>query len=99
MAHLSTRGADAAVMDGASADAETFYELGMTYSVGGSVPADFISAHKWFNIAAMKGKSDAIRLRQEIAANMSATDIAAAQRAARAWLIAHDRDCGAAEAA
>ena len=99
MARLEMPDADAGNAGGKPADADTFYQLGIMYSIGGSVPADFISAHKWFNIAAMKGKSDAIRLRQEIAANMSAADIAAAQRAARAWLIAHDRDCGAAEAA
>ena len=99
MARLEMRDADAADPGGQPANADTFYQLGIMHSIGGSVPADFISAHKWFNIAAMKGKSDAIRLRQEIAANMSAADIAAAQRAARAWLIAHDQSCGAAAAA
>jgi uncharacterized protein len=98
MAHLKMRDADAADAGGQPANADTFYQLGIMYSIGGSLPADFIAAHKWFNIAAMKGKSDAIRLRQEIAANMSAADIAAAQRAARAWLIAHDQSCRAAAA-
>lgn len=69
--------------------ADGFYELGMMYAVGEQVPADFVSAHKWFNIAALKGRSDAIRLRQEIAQQMSAAEIAAAQRAARAWLGMH----------
>ena len=61
----------------------------MMYSVGNSVPADYVAAHKWFNIAAMKGNKDAIRLRQEIAAGMSPREIAEAQRAARAWLTSH----------
>lgn len=69
--------------------ADLFYELGMRYSVGNSVPTDLVAAHKWFNIAALKGSQDAIRLRQEIAASMSAAEIAAAQRAARDWLTAH----------
>jgi TPR repeat protein len=99
MARLEMCDADAAAVGGKPANADTFYQLGMMYSIGGSVPADFISAHKWFNIAAMKGKRDAIRLRQEIAANMSAADISAAQHAARAWIIAHDQNSGAAEAA
>jgi TPR repeat protein len=68
---------------------DVFYELGIRYSVGNCVPADLVAAHKWFNIAALKGCKEAIRLRQEIAANMSAADIAAAQRAARDWLTAH----------
>jgi TPR repeat protein len=50
------------------------------------VPIDYITAHKWFNLAAMQGNSDAARLRQEIAEQMSNADIAAAHRAARAWL-------------
>jgi TPR repeat protein len=75
--------------DGAAlgeAGADVFYELGMMYSVGRSVPTDFVSAHKWFNIAALKGNTDAIRLRRELAEQMSEAEIATAQRAARAWL-------------
>ena len=70
----------------APAGADTFFELGMMYSVGRSVPIDFVSAHKWFNLAAMRGNADAIRLRREIADQMSAAEVAEAQRAARAWL-------------
>jgi TPR repeat protein len=68
------------------APADTFFELGMMYSVGRSVPIDFVSAHKWFNLAAMRGNADACRLRREIADQMSEAEIAQAQRAARAWL-------------
>lgn len=64
----------------------TLFDLGMMYSVGRSVPVDFITAHKWFNLAAMQGNREATRLRQEIAAQMSDAEIATAQRAARAWL-------------
>ena len=71
---------------GANAGADVFFELGMMYSTGRSVPADFVSAHKWFNIAAIKGNRDAIRLRREIAELMSEGEIAAAQRAARDWM-------------
>jgi TPR repeat protein len=69
--------------------ADSFFELGMMYSIGRSVPVDYVTAHKWFNLAAMRGNEDAIRLRREIANQMSETDIAAAQRAARAWLKAN----------
>lgn len=68
------------------ANADVFYELGMMYSTGRSVPADFVAAHKWFNIAALKGNRDAIRLRREIAELMSEGEVAAAQRAARDWM-------------
>jgi uncharacterized protein len=66
--------------------ADSFFELGMMYSVGRSVPIDYVSAHKWFNLAAMRGNQDAIRLRREVASQMSMAQIAEAQRAARAWL-------------
>jgi TPR repeat protein len=69
--------------------AEQFYRLGMMYSTGQSMPDDMVSAHKWFNIAAMSGYKDAAQLRHEIAAEMSESEIAAAQRAARAWLTRH----------
>ncbi|ARQ01770.1 SEL1-like repeat protein [Pseudorhodoplanes sinuspersici] len=69
--------------------ADTYYELGIRYSVGNMVETDLIAAHKWFNLAAMKGSKEAVQLRQEIAANMSPADIAAAQRAARDWLTKH----------
>jgi TPR repeat protein len=69
--------------------ADTFYELGLMYSIGRSVPVDYVLAHKWFNLAAMRGNQDAIRLRREVADQMSETEIAAAQRAARAWFKAH----------
>jgi len=65
------------------ANGDMFFELGMMYSTGRSVPTDLVSAHKWFNLAAMRGNSEAIRLRLEIAAEMSDAEIAEAQRAAR----------------
>jgi TPR repeat protein len=73
----------------APAGADAFFQLGMMYSIGRSVPVDLVSAHKWFNIAALRGNQDAIRLRREVADQMSEQDIAAAQRAARAWMTAH----------
>jgi TPR repeat protein len=45
-----------------------------------------VSAHKWFNLAAMHGHKQAGVRRVEIAAEMSESEIAAAQRAARDWL-------------
>jgi len=66
--------------------ADTYYQLGIRYWVGDGVAVDLIAAHKWFNLAALKGSEDAAQSRQELAANMSPGDIALAQRAARTWL-------------
>lgn len=71
------------------ADADKLIQLGMMYSTGNSVPADMVAAHKWFNIAALRGSATARKLRLEIAGEMSETEIAVAQRAARAWLTKH----------
>ena len=65
---------------------DMLFELGMMYSVGRDAPVDLVAAHKWFNLAAVKGNAEAIRLRREIASQMSDAEIAVAQRAARDWL-------------
>jgi TPR repeat protein len=86
MARFELSESNYSVLGEGAVNASTLFELGMMYSVGRSVPLDYITAHKWFNLAAMQGNRDAARLRQEIAQQMSAVEIAAAQRAARAWL-------------
>jgi uncharacterized protein len=79
----------AATLLHAMPDAERFFKLGMMCSTGQSLPLDMVSAHKWFNIAGALGMKDAVRLRNEIAAQMSSREIATAQRAARQWLTPH----------
>jgi TPR repeat protein len=70
-------------------NADECFVLGMNYSAGVGVAIDLVAAHKWFNIAAMRGHRDAARLRREIAEQMSDSEIGCAQRAARDWLKAH----------
>ena len=65
------------------------FSMGMVFSSGAGVPIDLVQAHKWFNIAAMRGHKDAAQLRREIAEQMSDSEIGCAQRAARDWLKAH----------
>jgi len=68
---------------------ESLYELGMMYCIGRDVEVDLVSAHKWLNLAALRGNDDAKTVRSEISAEMSADDIAEAQRQARSWLQLH----------
>jgi hypothetical protein len=86
MARFEVMGVDNAMLGEANASSDVLFQLGMMYSTGSSVPTDYVSAHKWFNLAAMRGNEDAVRLRREVAEQMSERDIAAAQRAARDWL-------------
>ena len=69
--------------------ADALYELGLAYCVGRGVDADVIEAHKWFNLAALKGSAAAREYRAELAREMSKTEIADAQRRARQWLQQH----------
>lgn len=66
---------------------DMLFELGIMCSVGRDMPVDLIAAHKWFNLATIKGNLEAVRLRREIAYQMSDAEIAAAQRAACDWLV------------
>ena len=89
MANIELAAVNDAIMDETVTDADGCFSLGMIYSAGAGVAVDLVQAHKWFNIAAMRGNSDAARLRREIAEQMSDSEIGCAQRAARDWLKNH----------
>ena len=72
-----------------SANGDVLFDLGMMFSTGRSGMVDLVAAHKWFNLAALKGRVDAIPLRREIAEQMSEDQIAMAQREARTWISLH----------
>jgi TPR repeat protein len=73
----------------ACANGDVLFDLGMLYASGRSGLVDLVAAHKWFNLAALKGRVDAISLRREVAELMSDVEIAMAQREARAWMTTH----------
>jgi len=72
---------------GASPDA--LFQLGLQYAIGRGVASDPVSAHKWFNLAALRGNEAAKTYRAEIASEMSKAEVAEAQRQAREWLRGH----------
>ena len=72
-----------------SPSVDIFFELGLMYSTGRTVPADCVAAHMWFNLAAARGHREAAMRRRELAGEMSEAEIASAQRAAREWLRTH----------
>jgi TPR repeat protein len=69
--------------------ADDLYKLGLIYSTGQGGAVDLVEAHKWFNLAAVKGSDSAKACRKELADQMSISEIAAAQKAAREWLTLH----------
>ncbi|WP_298807922.1 hypothetical protein [uncultured Sphingomonas sp.] len=65
-------------------DAHAAYDVGIAYSTGTSGAAlDLIEAHKWLNLAAAWGHDAAPSARAEVSEDMTAREIATAQRAAR----------------
>jgi hypothetical protein len=68
-------------------DPQSLYDLGIAFSTGsGGADVDLVSAHKWFNLAAVAGDDRAQECRAEIAEEMTAREIVEAQKQARAWL-------------
>jgi TPR repeat protein len=80
---------DAATPVEATAIPDVLFERGLYWASGRSGVVNLVAAHKWFNLAALKGRADAIFMRREVAEMMSEAEIATAQREARAWMIAH----------
>jgi len=70
---------------------DALYNLGLAYSTGQGVSVDYIAAHKWFNLAAMRGSDVAKSWRAQISAEMNARQIAEAQRQAREFLLSFSK--------
>ena len=73
-------------------DRSGVFGLGVAYSTGShGVDCDLIEAHKWFNLAAVAGHEESAWCRADISDEMTARDIAEAQRRAREWLRTGER--------
>jgi hypothetical protein len=87
MARFDMNNTDA-VMGGENR-ADTFCEMGLMYATGRGCEIDLVAAHKWLNIAAIKGSERAAALRADLAMTMSKMELAQALRAAREWMTVH----------
>ena len=72
--------------DAKAGRADALYNLGLAYSTGQGVGVDMVAAHKWFNLAAVRGIEAAKGWRNQLAGEMSSGQIAEAQKLAREWL-------------
>ena len=63
-------------------DAAARNNLGAQYQYGQGVPQDYVQAHKWYNLAAAAGIGQAAENRDDLARQMTAAQIAEAQRLA-----------------
>jgi TPR repeat protein len=94
MGAISQKGAEflirSRLADAEAGNVDALFELGVAYSTGrGGVTVDLIEAHKWFNLAALRGNEEAKRHRLEISKEMSRDDISRAQKLAREWMATH----------
>jgi TPR repeat protein len=88
MARFEMQNSEYATMGG-KARADIFCDMGLMYATGRGCPVDRVSAHKWLNIAAIKGSDRAAELRADLVPTMSKTELAEALRAAREWMTMH----------
>ena len=65
---------------------DALFELGLIYCTGRDVRVDLVEAHKWFNLAAIRGNEEAKNYRSELSRELSKPEIARAQKLAREWM-------------
>ena len=70
---------DGAVPVAESAIQDMLFERGLYWASGRSGVVNLVAAHKWFNLAALKGRPDAIALRREVAEQMSEGEMRSAR--------------------
>lgn len=76
----------------AHGDPTAYFDLGVAFSTGShGAPCDLVEAHKWFNLAAVNGHEAAAGCRADVSDEMTAREIAEAQRRARNWLSEGER--------
>lgn len=89
MARMEATILDTNEITGAGGTPDALFELGLMHCAGRDAALDLVNAHKWFNLAAMRGNEAAKRYRIEISREMSRAEVAEAQRLAREWLARH----------
>lgn len=91
MGAVSQKGAEflirSRIAEAETGNVDALFELGVAFSTGrGGINVDLVEAHKWFNLAALSGCTRGQQCRAEISLEMTAREIAEAQRQARSWL-------------
>lgn len=88
MARFEIATSEMATMGGDS-NADVLCEMGLIYATGRGCDVDLVAAHKWLNIAAIRGCDRAAELRADVAATLTKMQLATALRAAREWMTTH----------
>ena len=70
------------------------FSLAIMYKKGRGFPKNNIMAHMWYNLASVNGTEKAGEWRDELAAKMTAKELAKAQALARECMKSDYKDCG-----
>jgi localization factor PodJL len=65
--------------------ADSQYNLGILYARGLGLPKDFAESYKWFSLAAASGDKEAVKKRDDVAAQIEPGALAALQNAVKSW--------------
>lgn len=71
---------------GAHSLPDDLYRAGLAFATGTGTEINLVEAHKWFNLAAVRGHEDAKAQRQDMAEMLTSAEIKMALQAARDWL-------------
>jgi TPR repeat protein len=75
---------------GAHSQPDDLYRAGLAFATGTGTEINLIEAHKWFNLAAVRGHEEAKTQRQEMADMLTTDEVKLALQAARDWMkLAH----------
>ena len=65
--------------------ADSQYNLGILYARGLGMPKDFAESYKWFSLAAASGDKEAVKKRDDVAAQIEPGALVALQNAVKSW--------------
>lgn len=85
MAYSDTPVEPAALL-GAHSLPDDLYRAGLAYATGTGTEINLVEAHKWFNLAAVRGHEDARFQRQEMAEMLTSAEVKIALQSARDWM-------------
>jgi TPR repeat protein len=71
---------------GAHSLPDDLYRAGLAYATGTGTEINLVEAHKWFNLAAVRGHEEARTQRQEMAEMLTSAEVKMALQSARDWM-------------
>ena len=71
---------------GAHSLPDDLYRAGLAYATGTCTEVNLVEAHKWFNLAAVRGHEEARTQRQEMAEMLTSAEVKLALQSGLDWM-------------